>query len=269
MKILELESGLNDAIAISILYAVLAIDSNDFGDKLTHTIINSITHSFIELVAGAIIGIAIASIFLLKRPLRGLKKVIKDTDSKIFFVYAMLLFAYGSASLLMTSGFLATYILATVLGDKFLSKELLRFASMSGWIAQIIAFTVLGLLVTPHSITFKDVKAAMAITLILTFLVRPLVVIVCTLFSKITNKERYHLMLFNQRGALPIILSTIMLFKSPSNMSSITTFNQIFLIALMSMFCQMLFIPFGALLSSKKGEEEISSIDAKNNNREN
>lgn len=254
MKILELESGLNDAIAISILYAIIDVDFLDFKYNLSNAVYKSIFHSTLELVIGAGIGLAVGKIFKYIFD----KLSISDTNSIFFFVYASSLLGYGIASSIHASGFIATYIISSILGNTIKNKEVLKFSSTTGWIAQITAFIVLGMLVTPHHINIKDVMYGVYITLILTFLVRPSVIFIATSLSKLKFKEKLHLSLFNQRGALPIILSTMILSYTGviGEFKGKMVFNLVFIISIFSMLLQVILIPLNSYFFSSNNKDQ-------------
>ena len=80
------------------------------------------------------------------------------------------------------SGFAAVYVAALVLGNSELPHRAATrsFAEGVAWLAQIGLFVMLGLLVSPGRITWEIVGLALVAGLVLTFVARPLSVLVST-----------------------------------------------------------------------------------------
>jgi len=87
---------------------------------------------------------------------------------------------FGLAQLLGTSGFLATYLAAVVTGatQHRARQDLDHFFEGMAWLAQIVLFLMLGLLVTPEDLP-PYLPGAVIGTAVLILLARPLAVLVC------------------------------------------------------------------------------------------
>ena len=199
--VLESESGLNDA---PIVVLVVAISAGELADKGPAGFLLLI---LFELIAGAAIGFGIGRIGaltlrLVALPASGLYPIA---------ILAFAVLAYGTAASLHTSGFAAVYIAALVLGNADLPHRAATrsFAEGIGSLAQIGLFVMLGLLANPHEIRWWHVWTAIAMGAILTFVARPLSIVISTIGQKSRTEEKLFLAWAGLRGAVPIILATI------------------------------------------------------------
>jgi cell volume regulation protein A len=122
----------------------------------------------------------------------------------------MAVLAYAVADLVHTSGFLACYLAALVLGNLRLPHRpaVLGFATAIGWLAQIGLFVLLGLLAHPtrfHTV----IVPALVVGAALLLLGRPLSVIVSTLPFGMTWRTQAFLSWAGLRGAVPVVLATV------------------------------------------------------------
>ena len=95
-------------------------------------------------------------------------------------VLCLTFLAYGAAAAVHASGFAAVYVAALVLGNAELPHRAATrsFAEGVAWLAQIGLFVMLGLLLSPSRITLAIVGLAVVAGLMLTFVARPLSVLV-------------------------------------------------------------------------------------------
>jgi cell volume regulation protein A len=96
-------------------------------------------------------------------------------------------------------------------------------------------FVVLGLLVFPHELG-SVALSALALAALLMLLIRPIAVWISTAFSRFTNRERALLGWAGLRGAVPIVLGTIVL--SSTVHDGKTIFNAVFFVAVVSALVQ-------------------------------
>jgi cell volume regulation protein A len=198
---LELESGLNDPVAVILTTQLTA--------NLLHP--GSVGPGWIaldvlrELALGGALGAGIGLVGrqLLRRyplPTGGLYPAL---------TLAMALLAYGLTTLLHGSGFLAVYLAGMVLGNGPLPYHagLLRVHDALAWLAQIGMFLLLGLLVFPSGL-LEVAGPGLGLALLLAFLARPLVVTLCLLPFKYAWREILYIGWVGLRGAVPIVLAT-------------------------------------------------------------
>jgi NhaP-type Na+/H+ and K+/H+ antiporter len=195
---LEAESGFNDAPVIILVVALTA--------KHSPTVLGMAGELVAELAIGAVAGLLIGWLgaFALRRlalPASGLYPIA---------VLALVLGAYGAASMLHGSGFLATYVSALVLGNSPLPHRPATrgFAEGLAWLAQIGLFIMLGLLASPSELP-AQIAPALVCGLVLVFVARPLSVLLSTPFFGLSWQEKALLSWAGLRGAVPIVLATV------------------------------------------------------------
>jgi cell volume regulation protein A len=198
---LELESGLNDPVAV-ILTVTLTANLLHPGEADALRIALEIVR---ELVAGAALGVTVGlgGRELLRRlplPTGGLYPAL---------TLALALLAYGVTTLLHGSGFLAVYLAGMILGNGPLPYRagLLRVHDALAWLAQIGMFLILGLLVFPSGLV-EVAGTGLGLALLLAFVARPLVVALCLAPFRYPWRETLYIGWVGLRGAVPIVLAT-------------------------------------------------------------
>ena len=198
---LEAESGLNDAPTVVL---VTLVSSGAWAD---HGLLGASGIVAWELLVGTVSGLlfGFGGAWVMRRaalPSSGLYPIA---------VFCLALLAYGAATAVHASGFAAVYVAALVLGNSELPHRVAirSFAEGVAWLAQIGLFVMLGLLLSPARITLATVGLAVVAGLILTFVARPVSVVVSSLTSRLSWNERAFLSWAGLRGAVPIVLTTI------------------------------------------------------------
>lgn len=145
--------------------------------------------------------------------------------------------SYGVADELGGSGFLSVYLVGLAVGStpSRYRGQLVSFHEGLAFLAQVAMFIVLGLLVFPHQLT-AVAWSGLALAVILMLLVRPVAVWVSTAFSPYTNRERVLLGWAGLRGAVPIVLGTIVLSEGVDDAETI--FNAVFFVVVVSALVQ-------------------------------
>lgn len=198
---LELESGLNDPMAVMLTVA------------WTHAIIQGETiHAgllldvFIQLAVGLIVGVLLGELTasLLRRA--------RLLSSGLYpaITTGLALCAYGLATLLHGSGFLAVFLAGLFLArDEHLPfrRAVQRTHEATAWLSQIMMFLLLGLLVKP-SMLFSVLDTGIAWGLFLAFVARPLAVLICLIPFGFRTDENLFIAWVGLRGAVPIVLAT-------------------------------------------------------------
>ena len=198
---LELESGLNDPVAVilttALSYNLLHPGSME-GWRLGLDVL-------IQLALGAGLGWAIgmAGRHLLAR--------LRLVSGGLYpaFTLALALLAFGAATLVHGSGFLAVYLAGLILGNGPLPYRpaLLRVHDAMAWLAQIGMFLVLGLLVFPSRL-LEVAAPGLGLALLLAVAVRPLVVGACLAPFGYAWRENLYIGWVGLRGAVPVVLAT-------------------------------------------------------------
>jgi cell volume regulation protein A len=109
------------------------------------------------------------------------------------------------------SGFAAVYAAALVLGNARLPHRIATrsFVEGTGWIAQIGLFVMLGLLASPGRIDLQRILVGLGAGLFLTLVARPLSVVACSIWFRVSLRQQAFLSWAGLRGAVPIVLATI------------------------------------------------------------
>ena len=117
---------------------------------------------------------------------------------------------FGLAQLIGTSGFLATYVAAVITGatQHRAQQDVERFFEGMAWLAQIVLFLMLGLLVTPEDLP-PYLPGAIIGAALLILVARPVAVFACLLPFRFNLRETAFASWVGLRGAVPIYLSII------------------------------------------------------------
>ncbi len=198
---LEVESGINDPMAViltTVLTQNLLVPGTAMGLRIPLEVL-------LQLVVGTGVGAAVGYggrllLSKLSLPAGGLYPVI---------TLALGLTAYGGATLIHGSGFMAVYLAGLLLGNGPLPYRpgLLRVHDALAWLSQVGMFLILGLLVYPSHLL--DVAAVgLGLALLLAIVIRPLVVALCLLPFRYPRREVLYIGWVGLRGAVPIVLAT-------------------------------------------------------------
>jgi potassium/hydrogen antiporter len=197
---LEVESGLNDPMAVILTLALT--ESLATGAPLGWQAVGEVA---LQLAVGALLGVLLGTVAA--RLVRAVRLSIPGLVPVLTVGCALLTF--GLTTLVHGSGFLAVYLAGMAVGRERLSDRagLLRVHDGLAWLAQVVMFLVLGLLVFPSRLAAVAVPGTV-LALVLAFLARPLVVFLCLLPFRYSWKERLYVGWVGLRGAVPIILAT-------------------------------------------------------------
>jgi len=198
---LEAESGLNDAPTVVLVTLISTGAVADHGVVLTGLVI------VFELATGVVTGLVVGfgGAWLMRRA------ALPSSGLYPLAVLCLALLAYSAAAGEHASGFAAIYVAALVLGNSELPHRIATrsFAEGVAWLAQIGLFVMLGLLLSPSRITWSVVGIAVVGSLVLTFLARPVSVLVSAVVDPVPRNELAFVSWAGLRGAVPIVLATI------------------------------------------------------------
>jgi cell volume regulation protein A len=198
---LESESGLNDAPTVVLVTLIST------GSVAEHGALATVGVVVFELAAGVLVGLLVGLVgaWLMRRA------ALPSSGLYPLAVLCLALLAYGAAATAHASGFAAIYLAALVLGNSELPHRTATrsFAEGLAWLAQIGLFVMLGLLLSPSRITFGTVGLALVGGLVLTFVARPLSVLVSSVVQPMPWRELAFVSWGGLRGAVPIVLATI------------------------------------------------------------
>jgi len=231
---LEVEGGLNDPLAV-ILTMVL---TQNLLAPVAHgaiVVLQVLVQIGVGLGAGWGVGrIGTAALRRIRFPTGGLYPA---------FTLALAFIAYGAATLLHGSGFLAVFVAAALLGNTRLPyrASLVRAHDALAWLSQIVMFLILGLLVSPARL--MDVAlAGLSIGLLVALVARPIVTAVLLFPFRYEPREVAYIGLVGLRGAVPIILATFPVLAGAPGAEMI--FNVVFFIVVVMSFVPGAMVPW-------------------------
>ena len=197
---LEAESGSNDPMAVFLTVTLIEWIQGP-GRGFPQLILSFFMEMGLGLVVGIILGVL--SVFVINR--------IHFDSSGLYPVMALgfAILTYGTAEFVQSSGLLAVYVMALVLGNTELTyqRTISAFNHGFAWMMQITMFVLLGLLVFPNQLPGVAWQGLL-LSLLLMFVARPIGVIVSLLFTSFTVKEKLLISWAGLRGAVPIVLAT-------------------------------------------------------------
>lgn len=223
-RLLEAESGINDptAIALTIGFISLVEIPGYSGDDMVWLLVKLLG---IGLAMGLFLGLIATRVFSrLPHSIGAFAPVASLAAGAL---------AFGLTELIGGSGFLAVYLVGLAIGStpSRYRSQLTSFHEGLAYLAQVLMFIVLGLLVFPNQLL--DVAgASILLALLLIFIIRPLSVFVSIPFNKFNLREQAFVGWAGLRGAVPIILATFVLSSDIEH--SQTIFNTVFFIVLVS-----------------------------------
>lgn len=197
---LELESGLNDAVAV--LLTVGATQAVASGEWPRPAVLWGVPW---QLIVGSLAGLALGHLgrWLLNR--------LRISTGGLYAVVTLglALFSFGIATVVGGSGFLAVFAAAAVLGNGRIPYHsgLRRIHDAVAWLSQVSMFLMLGFLVFPSRILSVALPGVL-LALFLACVARPVAVAVCLLPFRYPAREVGYIGWVGLRGAVPIILAT-------------------------------------------------------------
>ena len=215
--VLEAESGFNDAPVV-LLVVALADEVVPGGEH--HGVLSLAGMAVFELAGGALVGLAVGWV------LGALSQRIAPGSSGLFAIGVVAggVLAYAAASVVHTSGFMATYLAALVLGNMPIPhRQAVRgFGQAMGWLAQIGLFVLLGLLASPSRLMDQFVPA-MVVGFVLLLLARPASIIASMTPFGFSWREQVFLSWAGLRGAVPVSSQRCRSPRAPSRCAGSST----------------------------------------------
>jgi cell volume regulation protein A len=227
--LLEVESAANDPIAAFAVVACIGLL------KGAHRTVGALAPEFVkQMLFGLGIGLAVGFGFVRLFSQRGVRRA----DLGIALGSGAALLAYSAAALVGGSGFLAVYVAGIVVASRQFADKLAvtRFHEGLAWLAQVIMFLALGLLVFPSSLP-GVATPGLILTAVLVFVARPLAVFVCLLpFRRFGWRTSLFVSWCGLRGAAPIVLATFPMLAGVAHAK--TLFDVVFFVVLTSSLVQ-------------------------------
>jgi cell volume regulation protein A len=150
---------------------------------------------------------------------------------------AMAALSFGAADTAHGSGFVAVYVTALILGSANVPAKatVAAFHDGLGWVAQLVMFLTLGLLVFPDQLDQVALEGTV-LALIIVFVSRPVAAWFATLPFGFSLREQALLGWAGMRGAVPVVLATFPVIEGVPN--SLEFFNIVFWAVLLSTILQ-------------------------------
>ncbi|WP_164102830.1 potassium/proton antiporter [Candidatus Laterigemmans baculatus] len=241
---IELESGLNDPIAVILTLAAtsLMLGQPASWAELAVQVLQQLT---IGVFFGLAIGFA-AREMLIRVPL-------STPALTPVLTLGCALMAFGGPAMLDGSGFLAAYLAGIVVGNAPIPdrEPLVHVHDSISWLGQVAMFLMLGLLVNPSDLPHVA-GYGIAITLLIAFVARPLSVSLCLLPFRMKWNEKLFISWVGLRGAVPIILATVPVLRANGQSARMTealdVFDIVFFVVVVSALIPGATVPFVARL---------------------
>ncbi len=224
---LEVESGTNDPFAVFLtlmLVKLLLIGESS---------IAQIALEFArEAILGGIVGVVGGRMVVLV-----LNRVDLPQGLHAPFVTTAALVIFGLAQIGHASGFLAVYLAGMIIGNLPMRahNSVVTFLDAATWLAQIVMFVLLGLLVSPQRV-LENIWPAIGIAFVLMLVARPVAVFLCLSPFRFNWRERTFISWVGLRGAVAIFLASIpLLVNLPS---AYIYFDVAFIVVIISLLLQ-------------------------------
>ncbi|MBN9149043.1 MULTISPECIES: potassium/proton antiporter [unclassified Nitrobacter] len=197
---LEAESGTNDPFAVFL--TLMLVELISVGDSsVWHVVIEFLRESMLGGIVGLIGGRIVVA---------ALNRVALPQGLHAPFVTTAALVIFGVAQISHASGFLAVYLAGIIIGNRptRAHNSVVTFLDAATWLAQIVMFVLLGLLVSPQRL-LDSVVPAVLVALVLMLVARPLAVFLCLAPFRFNWREKLFIAWTGLRGAVAIFLASI------------------------------------------------------------
>lgn len=233
-SLLEVESGSNDPFAYMLTIILITILKGDFSAG------NIIILIFSQIVLAIGIGIVVAVLAEI-----ALKRLNFESGGfNTAFVMAVAVFAYSLPELIGSNGYLSTYIVGIMLGNRKIpdKKAQVHFFDGITSLVQVGIFFTLGLLAFPSRLP-QVIIPSVLIALVLTFAARPLAVLAILAPFRSKWQQMTLVSWAGLRGAASIVFAIIATVKGQQFISN-DIFHITFFVVLLSILFQGTLLPF-------------------------
>ncbi|HEV2955436.1 MAG TPA: potassium/proton antiporter [Xanthobacteraceae bacterium] len=198
--VLEVESATNDPFAIFL--AIVLIQILNFGDQPWSAIALTLAE---QGLLGAVVGILGGHAMALV-----LNRLELPQGLHAPFVATAALVVFALAAAVHGSGFLAAYLAGIVVGNRRTRahQTVIVFLDAVTWLAQIVMFMLLGLLVSPVRLA-ASAGPALLVAAALMLVARPAAVMICLAPFRFSWREKLFISWVGLRGAVGIFLGSI------------------------------------------------------------
>lgn len=224
---LEVESGTNDPFAIFLTLVLVELLSLGASSS-AHVAAQFAREVFLGTLIGVVGGWLV--VFVLNR-------LSLPQGLHAPFVATAALVIFGVAQIVHSSGFLAVYLAGMVIGNRptRAHNSVVTFLDAATWLAQIVMFVLLGLLVAPER-TLASALPAVGVALVLMLVARPVAVFLCLQPFRFNWREKIFISWVGLRGAVAIFLASIPMLVGLPNAH--VYFDVAFIVVLISLLFQ-------------------------------
>src|SRR5712672_2977164 len=197
---LEAESGTNDPFAVFL--TLMLVEYISLGQS-------SFAHIALEFLRDAVLG-TVVGVIGGRLVVVALNRVALPQGLHAPFVTTAALVIFGAAQIAHGSGFLAVYLAGIIIGNRptRAHNSVVTFLDAATWLAQIVMFVLLGLLVSPQRLV-GSIGSAVVIAFVLMLVARPVAVFICLAPFKFNWREKIFIAWTGLRGAVAIFLASI------------------------------------------------------------
>ncbi len=234
--VLETKSATNDPMALFLTLALLDLAMMDTLPNGVSSgaapIITTLLLFFQQFALGALLGAGGGFLLVLM-----LARMPLPAGLRPLFVLAAAIVIFSASTILNASGFLAVYLAGLIVGNRPVRAfpSLLSFMDSSTWMAQLVMFVVLGLLVTPSKMA-DYAYTAILIAAFLMLVARPLGVMLSLAPFRFMLTETIYVSWVGLRGAVSIFMATLPVLAGLPG--SQLFFNLAFVVVLVSLLAQ-------------------------------
>ena len=253
--VLELESGLNDPMAIWLVSVLIGLITRPGETTFGGMLLTLVQQLGVGLLMGLAAGRMLAWLLARIRLAEGLYALMIASGGILVFALANI--AGGS-------GFLAVYLAGVLIGNARNSATEYVLNVMDGlaWLAQAVMFLVLGLLVTPSHLLEQGLHALL-IAAFLILVARPLAVYSSIWRFRFGKRELAYISWVGLRGAVPVTLAMMPLMSGVPNAQLL--FDVAFAVVILSLLIQGTTIPvfarmLGMVLPPKPEPQQVREI---------
>lgn len=225
---LDVESGINDPVAILLTTSLVSLLAGGAEASPQAVLMTLAREAGLGLVIGLGGGRLLARLVNALELEPGLYPILTLAGGIMLF---------AGTQLLGGSGFLAVYLCGIVLGNSRLRafRLISRFLDGIAWLAQIVLFVMLGLLVSPRGL-LPEALPALAVAAALALLARPLACALCLAPFRFTIQEKLFIAWMGLRGGVPIFLAMFPMISGLPGAS--TYFDVAFVVVIASLLFQ-------------------------------
>jgi cell volume regulation protein A len=195
---LEIESGSNDPMAIFLTVLFIQFIQNP-GSTLLDGLWLLLQQFGIGTVGGLLGGLLLAQLLRVVSLVSAMYPLLVVSSGLVLF---------SLVNLVDGSGFLAIYLMGVVLAAKRNRHmdDILQIHDGLAWLAQLVLFVLLGLLVTPSAL-MENLPEALLISAVLIVVARPLSTVLLLLPFGFSRREHVYMAWVGLRGAVPVVLA--------------------------------------------------------------